>query len=192
MQQLFAICGGPLPTTIWVLFAGLPGVGKSTLADALSTRLDAAVLNKDTVRAALFPGLMTDYTAEQDQVCIGAMLDAAVYLTARARVMYVFFDGRTFSTHEQIEQIVRAAERVGALWRIVHVTCADAVAAERLATTAAPHPAGNRDAALYRAIKNRFQPIAHPHLQVDTTAGMHAPLEAVEAYLRTSAPGAAR
>ncbi len=74
--------------TTWVLFAGLPGTGKSTLAKALAERLGAAILDKDRVRGALFPGLLTDYSAEQDQLCMRAMLEAAAYLTEcqRARL----------------------------------------------------------------------------------------------------------
>ena len=84
--------------TTWVMFAGLPGTGKSTLARALAERLGAAILDKDRVRGALFPGALTDYSAEQDQLCMRAMLEAAAYLTERRRVEYIFFDGRTFST----------------------------------------------------------------------------------------------
>jgi adenylylsulfate kinase-like enzyme len=57
------------PMTTWVLLAGLPATGKSTLARALAERLEgAAVLDKDRVRAALFPGDMVDYTTEQDEL----------------------------------------------------------------------------------------------------------------------------
>ena len=100
--------------TTWVLFAGLPGTGKSTLARAMAERLNAAVLDKDRVRGALFPGALTDYTAEQDQLCMRAILEAAAYLTDRRRVDYIFFDGRTFSTQAQIEDVLLAAARVGA------------------------------------------------------------------------------
>ena len=100
--------------TTWVLFAGLPGTGKSTLARALAERLNAAVLDKDRVRGALFPGALTDYTAEQDQLCMRAILEAAAYLTDRRRVDYIFFDGRTFSTQAQIEDVLLAAAGVGA------------------------------------------------------------------------------
>ncbi len=91
-----------------------------------------------------------------------AMLEAAAYLTERAaRLDYIFFDGRTFSTQAQIDEVLlAAAARAGARWRIVHVTCADAVAEERLAANDPSHPAKNRDAALYRRIKQQFR--AHP------------------------------
>jgi predicted kinase len=169
--------------TTWVLFAGLPGTGKSTLAKAMAERLNAAVLDKDRVRGALFPGALTDYTAEQDQLCMRAILEAAAYLTDRRRVDYIFFDGRTFSTQAQIGDVLLSAARVGAPWRIVHVTCADAVAEERLARTDPSHPAKNRDPALYRTIKHHFEPIQHAKLEVDTTLGVDNVLELVEAYL---------
>jgi predicted kinase len=169
--------------TTWVLFAGLPGTGKSTLARAIAERLGAAVLDKDRVRGALFPGALTDYTAQQDELCMRAMLDAAAYLTERERVEYIFFDGRTFSRQAQIEDVLLAAARAGARWRVVHVKCADAVAEERLARSDPGHPAKNRDAALYRRIKQQFEPITQAKLEVDTTSGTAAVLAMVEQYL---------
>ena len=173
--------------TTWVLFAGLPGTGKSTLARALAARLHAAVLDKDRVRAALFPGVLTDYSEQQDELCLRAMLEAAAYLTERNRVDYVFFDGRTFSRRTQIEDVLRAAERAGARWRIVHVHCADALAEERLGRIDPTNPAQNRDPALYRRIQQHFEPITQAKLEVDTTPGTDAVLAAVEAYVKGQA-----
>jgi predicted kinase len=169
--------------TTWVLFAGLPGTGKSTLARAIAERLGAAVLDKDRVRGALFPGALTDYTAQQDELCMRAMLAAAAYLTAHKRADYVFFDGRTFSKQVQIEDVLHAAARTGARWRIVHVKCADVVAEERLARSDPSHPAQNRDPALYRRIKQHFEPITQAKLEVDTTSGTDEVLTMVEEYL---------
>jgi predicted kinase len=42
-----------------IAMAGLPGSGKSTLATCLEPRLGAVVLDKDRVRAALFPPRVT-------------------------------------------------------------------------------------------------------------------------------------
>src|SRR6202522_3335971 len=158
--------------TTWVFLAGLPGTGKSTLARAMGQRLGAAVLDKDRVRGALFPGPLTDYTAPQDHLCMSAMLDAAAYLTEHRRVDYIFFDGRTFSTRAQIEEVLLAAERAGVRWRILHLTCADAVAEARLARDDPSHPAQNRDPGLYRRIKQHFEPILEAKLEVDTTLGI--------------------
>jgi predicted kinase len=171
------------PTT-WVIFAGLPGTGKSSLARALAERLSAAILDKDRVRGSLFPDALTDYSAEQDQLCMRAMLGAAAYLTERRRVEYIFFDGRTFSTRGQIEDVLVPAKQAGARWRILHVTCADAIAEERLARNDPDHPAKNRDPALYRRIKQHFEPILQPKLEVDTTLGIQGVLATVEGYLK--------
>lgn len=172
--------------TTWVLFAGLPGSGKSTLANALNQRMDAAMLNKDRVRSVLFPDALTDYTPEQDDVCLQAMVEAAAYLTERRRVEYIFFDGRTFSRSAHIEQVLRAAERAGAQWRILHVTCADEVAEGRLSRGDPDHPARNRDVSLYRRVKQEFEPIRYAKLEVDTTYGIEKVLDSAEAYLRHS------
>lgn len=169
--------------TTWVLLAGLPGTGKSTLARALAARLSGTVLDKDRVREALFSGTMTDYTREQDDLCMRAMLEAATYLTERRRAAFIFIDGRTFSKHDQIDEVVQAAERAGAQWRILYVTCSDAVAEARLSSDDQEHPARNRDVALYRDIKDRFETIAYPKLEVDTTNGVAAVVDDVCGFL---------
>jgi predicted kinase len=169
--------------TTWVLLAGLPGTGKSTLARVVAARLGGTILDKDKVREALFPAPMTDYTREQDDLCVRAMLEAARYLTERGRAEFIFIDGRTFSQHQQIDEVIGAAEQAGARWRILHVTCSDAVAEIRLSHPDPKNPAKNRDVALYRRVKASFEPIAYPKLDVDTTEGVDAVVEWVCGWL---------
>jgi predicted kinase len=171
--------------TTFVLLAGLPGTGKSTLAESLTDRLPASViLNKDTVRAALFPGPATDYSEAQNNLCMEAMLSAAAYLCCHpAGPQYLLIDGRTFSQSSHIRQVTDAAEANGAGWRILHLWCPDDVVLQRLAKGSATHPAKNRDAALYASLKQRFEPIQQPHLAVDTSLPLDACIDDCVAYL---------
>jgi adenylylsulfate kinase len=161
-----------MPT--YILMAGLPGTGKSTLARALALELDAVVLSKDTLRAALFPGALTDYSREQDDLCFTLLLEAANYLAAHRRAEFIFLDGRTFSRQEQIEQAIHAAESAGCSWKILLITCPDAIAEARLVQDAAKHPAGNRTVDLYREVKARFEMVAYPHREIDTSRPLEA------------------
>ncbi|GGH14015.1 AAA family ATPase [Silvibacterium dinghuense] len=161
--------------TTWVILAGLPGAGKSTLARALVAHakkagFSAAILDKDQVRAALFPGALTDYSREQDDLCMAAVYDAAAYLTRIGSAQIILLDGRTYRSQVQREAAIHAAEAAGARWRLVHVVCADEVAEARLAQQQSEHPARNRTPELYRAVKAQWEPIAEPHRVVEMTA----------------------
>ena len=169
--------------TIYVLMAGLPGTGKTTLAKALSERLNSTVLNKDEIRAALFPGKLTDYTREQDDLVFNAILQAANYLAVRNRTEFIFLDGRTFSRREQVEQAVHAAEIAGCPWRILYTTVPEGVAEARLRFDSNTHPAVNRTIEMYREVRGRFEPIEHPLLQIDTSQSLELCVSQTLEYL---------
>ena len=67
-----------------IAMAGLPGSGKSTAAAYLAERLGAVVLDKDRVRAALFPPPVLDYSAEQDEITMAALYRAAAAILSDA------------------------------------------------------------------------------------------------------------
>jgi len=168
------------------MLAGPPATGKSTLARELATRLErCAVLDKDRVRAALFPGPMTDYTSDQDDLCVKAMIQAATYMTSHNLASHVIFDGRTFSRSSQIEEVIAAADIAGAAWRILHLTVSDEVAEARLRSPDPNHPAANRDAALYHRVKAAFEPITQEKLDLDTTNGVEQVLPQALAWINT-------
>lgn len=169
---------------VWVILAGLPGTGKSTLARALAETMDGmAILDKDRVRAALFPGALTDYTREQDDLVMAAIYEAAAYLTRRSLARVIVLDGRTYARQEQRAVAIRAAEASGACWKIVHVVCEDAVAEARLAQQQADHPAQNRTPELYREMKAKWEPITEPHLVVEMGRAIHEMQREVTRYI---------
>lgn len=74
-----------------VLLIGLPGAGKSTLAQALAPRLHAVVVDRDAIRAQRFPGAAVD-------AAITALANAAMEDEIRMRLGRgdsVIADGRT-------------------------------------------------------------------------------------------------
>jgi predicted kinase len=52
-----------------IAMAGLPGTGKSTLAHHLADACASIVLDKDSIRAALFPIDQVEYSTRQDDFC---------------------------------------------------------------------------------------------------------------------------
>jgi predicted kinase len=88
-----------MPKPLLIAIAGLPGSGKSALAARLAKSLPAVVLNKDTVREAVFPPPETEYTSQQDDFVLSLMFQAAGWLLRKGRT--VIIDGRTFTKSNQ-------------------------------------------------------------------------------------------
>ena len=164
--------------------AGLPGTGKTALAEALVSRLGGIVLSKDKVRAALFPSGAINYSSDQNDFCISVILMAAQRIAARGDVPFVFFDGRTFSRVRHVEEVVQAAAEATADYRILHLFCPDELALERIRQSPGEHLAGNRNAGLYWEVKSRFEPIMLPKLNVDTSRPLEECVEQCVAYLK--------
>jgi predicted kinase len=158
-----------------VLMAGLPGSGKTTLARELASWTRGLVLNKDEVRAALFPAAEIEYSTRQDDFCVSVMLEVAGYVLRKTPSRIVFVDGRPFSRRYQVEQVIQAAEGMKQVWRILHCVCSEASARKRLSED--EHVAGNRDFELYRKIKEEFESIERPKILIDTDKALQECLQ---------------
>jgi adenylylsulfate kinase len=155
---------------VLIAMAGLPGTGKSTLAACLAERLGAVVLDKDRVRAALFPPPVLDYSAEQDEISMAAIYEAAGSVLRADPRRAVILDGRTFLRSGQLQPVLNLASSLGQELRVIECACDDDVARRRLEADLARghHPAGNRTFELYLAVKAAAEPIPVPHLTLDT------------------------
>ena len=147
--------------------AGLPGTGKTTLARALAASTAGRVLSKDDIRSALFAPGEIEYSTAQDDFCLQVMLEVAGYLLRRNPKQLIFLDGRTFSRHYQIENVLNAAACLHQAWRILECVCDENVARLRLQEQLM-HPASNRDFDLYLRIKTQFEVVAEPKTVIDT------------------------
>ena len=157
-----------------IIMAGLPGSGKSTVARQIAEQLQAAILSKDTVRHALFPAELVEYSDRQDDFVIDVLLQTAAFIWEAHPAKTVILDGRTFSRRSQRKRVIDFAEKTGQKWRIVECVCADEVARERLIRSDENHPAANRTPALYDEVKARWEPIEEEHtvIMTDSDAGL--------------------
>ena len=154
-----------------IAMAGLPGTGKSTLAQNLADECSGIVLNKDLIRAALFPIALIEYSTRQDDFCMSILFQVASYMLQNDPSLYVILDGRTFSRKYQVEALDQLAEELKEPLRIIECMCSDETAQKRLeekVTMGAKHLAGNRDYHLYLTMKASFEPIREPKLVVNT------------------------
>jgi predicted kinase len=169
-----------------ILMAGLPGSGKTTLARELAARTSGRVVSKDKIRHAIFQPEEVEYSSLQDDFCMQIMLQTAAYLLEHQREKLVFLDGRTFSRHYQIDNVIAAAASMQQPWRILECICSDETAKQRLdqQSTGGEHPAGNRDFELYLAVKARFETITLPKVVIDTDQPLDLCVEKALAAMR--------
>jgi len=171
-----------------VVMAGLPATGKSTIARGIAQVLSGIVLDKDAVRAALFPPSEIDYSVAQDDLCMDVLLQVAGYILQRDRSKSLLIDGRPFARQYQIERWRTAAAGLDVPLKVIECVCTDHTARKRLACAAArgDHPAANRDYEMYLALKRSFEPIAAPELVLDTEQSVAQCLQTALAYLAES------
>lgn len=169
-----------------VAMAGLPGCGKSTLARRLAECVAGVVVDKDVIRAALFPPQYIEYSTSQDDFCLTVMLDVAAYLLERHPDLHVILDGRPFARRYQIDHLDHWSTEHNVPLLIIECVCSDDVARQRLQhdVSTAAHAAQNRDYGLYQSIKESFEPIREPKLVVNTDIPLADSVERALACLR--------
>jgi predicted kinase len=136
-----------------VALIGLPGAGKSCIADALEARLGLHRICRDTLRRAMFPRC-SDSPAEK-RAAFRAMLAALQVNCALGRSSVL--DGITFSRREGLVAVQAAIAAYPVQALPILVDCPPALARERVAADLA-HPAPDRTPSLVDAVQARFDP----------------------------------
>lgn len=142
-----------------VCVGGLPGAGKSVLAQGLGSRAGFEVLRTDVIRkewAACAPGSPDLYSpAMTDQVYAECRRRAADLLFAGKRVML----DANFPLHSQRQAMADLARSLGVPFCFLHCQVPEAVALARLGTRT--DDASDADAAIYQRQALRWEGL-HP------------------------------
>jgi adenylylsulfate kinase len=170
-----------------VAMMGLPGSGKSALARRIAPVLPAVILDKDAIRAVLFPPAEIEYSVQQDDFCVEIMLQTAAYLLRKG--CSVILDGRPFSRRYQVEAVVNFALKAGLALKVVECVCADESIRKRLEADVASrkHLARNRTFTMYQNMKTTADLITVPRLVVDTDQPLDESLSACLDYITQDA-----
>jgi predicted kinase len=148
-----------------VVFRGLPGTGKSHLvAGLVRERPQFLILSRDSLRAHVLPH--PTFQADEKNLVDDLIVSMAEFLLSKNRDVVI--DGMALSSASRVDAFAHAAQSCGAQLRVVQCVCSEKTALARIARDGGAHPAGDRGEALYRETRERFQPIAHPFLTVDT------------------------
>jgi len=149
-----------------LLLTGLPGSGKSTLARFLAARFALEVIDRDRIRADLFPEC--SFSAAEKQAA-----NTAVFAALRTQCLAgrsSLLDGMTFSRESERETARSIAVQHGFSCLILWIDCPVELAIIRV--QAGGHAARDRDASLVREVAARFEP-PEDALRIDASMQMH-------------------
>ena len=147
-----------------VALMGLPGAGKTTLAEALAPRMPARIVSRDVIRAAMFKPC--SFTEAEKAAAFRALVDAVAVNCRLGHSSIV--DGMPFSREGELEAVAAAVVQQGC--RTLPVLCAVPVEeAMRRVEQQQGHAARDRGDERVREVAERFRAIPDGALRLDAT-----------------------
>ncbi|MFC5972309.1 AAA family ATPase [Halomarina salina] len=150
-----------------VVVCGLPGAGKTTVAERVTDLLDATRLRTDVIRKELFPD--PEYTDEES---------AAVYDELFARTRALVADGdpvvldATFSDRSNRERARNLSAAQDVPFDLVAVECDQSVVEERIRRRTDDE--SDADVEVHRLFRDLFDPVEGDHVVVDNSSDLAA------------------
>lgn len=171
----------------WLVLAGLPGTGKSTVGEALARELGLPRLDKDRVREALFGPRHVLHDPRQDDHCMELVYAAARFSLESGLAPAVVIDGRTYGRAQTVRRLLAAAREAGARPVVLECRCPEDVARARLEHD--DHPAADRGPELHARLAATACDLGPllaggEHRVVDTDRDLDALVEELLAWLR--------
>jgi len=158
--------------TALFVFCGLPGVGKSAVSAYVAEQRGAVRHRSDAVRKSLFDD--PQYTEAEKRATYDELLARAESDLERGEDVVL---DATFKTAEYRDRAAALAERIGAEFVFVRVTCDSAVVRERMADR---EGISDADYEVYQQLAEAFEPVQREHVVVDNSGSLEATYERLD------------
>ncbi len=165
----------PSAAPVLLVLTGLPGTGKTHIANELARRTNAVVLESDAVRTLLFRERR--YTRPENRRVFAALHAATDVLLAQGSTVIV--DATNVAERERAP-LYEIAERRSVRLILVHVTAQEQIARERLERRRAGGASHSQaDVGVYERMLSRVERIQRPHYAIDTSENIEPALDAL-------------
>ncbi|MCB9356565.1 MAG: ATP-binding protein [Lewinellaceae bacterium] len=159
-----------------ILIAGLPGSGKTTIADAYARKYKAVHFNSDRIRREM--NLRGAYSPEDKQRVYDNLLERAGNALRAGETVIV---DSTFFRKSIRQPYIELAAGLGVRLVWVLATATESVLRARVAR---PRTDSEADEKVFEQIQTQFEPLDPPFLSVDTSTGSpDAHADAIHRYI---------
>ena len=146
-----------------IIVCGLPGVGKTSLANELAPLIRAVVLSTDKIRKELIS--KPTYRMQERKLIYDIMLLLARYLHDAG--INCILDA-TFNTENSRRELKKSLNLISSPQiNIVECTCPEHITISRLRSRKNDY--SDADISIYKRMRSIYQPIKEEHIVVDTS-----------------------
>ncbi|SHG72750.1 AAA family ATPase [Halobaculum gomorrense] len=157
-----------------VVVCGLLGAGKTTVAEAVTDRVDATMIRTDIVRKDLFSD--PEYTSDESQRTYDAVFDRASSTLADGTSLVLDRTFRHAARRDRARSVAAGAAGADAPLDLLRVACDEPTTKTRIGSREGD--ASDADVAVYDLLSEEFEPIDDP-LVVDNSGDLDATLARV-------------
>ena len=144
-----------------VIFCGLPGVGKTTVAKKLAPLIDAVILSSDKIRKELIP--QPTYERYERELIYHVMILVAKYLHEAGKNCIL---DATFNKEEFRNQVKKKTHCNNDQFFIVECFCSEDIAISRIKHRKGGYSDAN--VTTYLRMKKIYEEVKAKHLRIDT------------------------
>jgi predicted kinase len=144
-----------------ILFCGLPGVGKTTLARSVASLTDACMLSSDKIRKELIH--YPTYSSAERRLVYNVLILLTKYLSGAG--MDCILDA-TFNRERSRSEVREKLRQNDVQLFVIECICPEDVVLKRLGSRKNDY--SDADYSIYAKMKNIYEPVQGEHLVVDT------------------------